>query len=224
MYAKYVFDYIKLRESWDQKDLQALPQGLGGTYELLMKIVDEALKRERPELQKLLKERLLPILSASAEPLSLTQVNFVCNHVQPPDDYWCGWRPEDQSAPYSYFNYTGSEIANFDLRTGEKLDRKLHHATDWKPIRDSEPYSMDDVSTLLKLLYNLFPARAISDGVSCYVPYHKSVVDWLVCEPGTKLDSKEYKVSLKWGHKLLGQATVPVVDRRSDIWYGMDTT
>ena len=130
IYAKYVFDYLKLRDEWSIEGLQTLPYGLGGAYELLMRIVDETLRRERPVLQKLLKDRLLPILAVASEPLSLSELHFASNHMQPPENYWPGWRPESQNPS------------------------QLHKNTfpDWRAYqRDSEPYAMKEVNTLLQL-------------------------------------------------------------------------
>lgn len=144
-----------------------------------MRIIDETLRNERPRLQELLKDRLLAILTLAPEPLTLSQIVFACNQVQPPAEFWPS---KHRHMPSCYDNPS------------------------WKQA--SRPrFSKDDLECLLQLLYNLFPPRGLSideQPQPLFAPYHKSVADWFKCEAG--MNSGEYQVDKRWGERLLREA------------------
>eukprot|EP00955_Chlamydomonas_euryale_P014648 157326-Chlamydomonas_euryale.AAC.1 len=80
IYTKYAIDYMYLRDSWSVAELErVLPNGLGGSYNLLMWTLAKALQREEPATWDLLRFKLLPLLVVMREPMTVAAVAWACN-------------------------------------------------------------------------------------------------------------------------------------------------
>ena len=75
IYTKYVFEDLQDQASWSLEEMEArLPYGLEGMYRRVMTTLCEALQEERPDMLSLLQGRLLPILVASSDVLTVDQL------------------------------------------------------------------------------------------------------------------------------------------------------
>ena len=75
IYTKYVFEDLHDQASWSLEEMEArLPYGLAGMYRRVMTTLCEALQAERPDMLLLLQGRLLPILVASSDVLTVDQL------------------------------------------------------------------------------------------------------------------------------------------------------
>ena len=75
IYTKYVFEDLRDQATWSLEEMEArLPHGLAGMYRRVMTTLCEALQEERPDMLSLLKARLLPILVASSDTLTVDQL------------------------------------------------------------------------------------------------------------------------------------------------------
>ena len=72
---RYAFDALAEQEQWTLAGMAArLPRGLAGMYQHVMKTLCEALQAERPDMLRLLRERLLPVLVAARDSLTVEQL------------------------------------------------------------------------------------------------------------------------------------------------------
>eukprot|EP00798_Chlamydomonas_sp_ICE-L_P009671 gene9671-8494_t len=178
IYTKYVLDYMAYKDVWTVSELEAgLPEGLGGAYTLILTIVTSALQKggNGPELLKLLIEKVLPVLAAARDPLTPQLLAWACG---------C-----------PLWSSNGEVVANNECGDG------THQPTEYvSGIRGQ-------VDELLDLLFNIFPTRAVTSAAKPTLviqPYHKSVLDWLLCSEG--MDSGVFRVDATVGHLLLGHA------------------
>ena len=75
--SRYAFDALGEQEQWTLAGMAArLPRGLGGMYQHVMKTLCEALQAERPDMLRLLRERLLPVLVAARDSLTVEQLGI----------------------------------------------------------------------------------------------------------------------------------------------------
>ena len=75
IYTKYVFEDLHDQATWSLEEMEArLPYGLAGMYRRVMATLCEALQEERPDMLLLLQGRLLPILVASSDVLTVDQL------------------------------------------------------------------------------------------------------------------------------------------------------
>ncbi|KAJ9527505.1 hypothetical protein QJQ45_025765 [Haematococcus lacustris] len=75
IYTKYAFDDLAEQESWTLHEMEErLPSGLEGMYRRVLSTLEEALQTERPDLLELLRTRLLPVLVACLEPLTVQEL------------------------------------------------------------------------------------------------------------------------------------------------------
>ncbi|KAL6756673.1 WD40-repeat-containing domain protein [Haematococcus lacustris] len=75
IYTKYAFDNLAEQETWTLQELKArLPSGLEGMYHRVLSTLQKALEAERPDLLELLHTRLLPVLVACLEPLTVPEL------------------------------------------------------------------------------------------------------------------------------------------------------
>ncbi|KAL6756674.1 hypothetical protein V8C86DRAFT_3136436 [Haematococcus lacustris] len=75
IYTKYAFDNLAEQETWTLQELEArLPSGLEGMYHRVLSTLQKALEAERPDLLELLHTRLLPVLVACLEPLTVQEL------------------------------------------------------------------------------------------------------------------------------------------------------
>jgi hypothetical protein len=63
IYTKYAFEDLADKPQWTLAELAVrLPQGLGGIYKYILRVLDDALEVESPRLRELLRGKLLPVL------------------------------------------------------------------------------------------------------------------------------------------------------------------
>ncbi|KAJ9527086.1 hypothetical protein QJQ45_025204 [Haematococcus lacustris] len=75
IYTKYAFDDLSEQATWTLQEMEArLPSGLEGMYRRVLSTLEEALQTERPDLLELLRTRLLPVLVACLEPLTVQEL------------------------------------------------------------------------------------------------------------------------------------------------------
>ncbi|GFH17743.1 WD_REPEATS_REGION domain-containing protein, partial [Haematococcus lacustris] len=75
IYTKYAFDDLSEQATWTLHEMEArLPSGLEGMYRRVLSTLEEALQTERPDLLELLRTRLLPVLVACLEPLTVQEL------------------------------------------------------------------------------------------------------------------------------------------------------
>ncbi|GFH09405.1 WD_REPEATS_REGION domain-containing protein [Haematococcus lacustris] len=75
IYTKYAFDDLAEQATWTLQEMEArLPSGLEGMYRRVLSTLEEALQTERPDLLELLRTRLLPVLVACLEPLTVQEL------------------------------------------------------------------------------------------------------------------------------------------------------
>ena len=79
IYTKYVFHELADRPAWTLDEMERLlPSGLEGMYRHIMTTLCDALKAERPELLTLLRDKVLPVLVASRNLLSVASLAWAC--------------------------------------------------------------------------------------------------------------------------------------------------
>ena len=75
--CRYAFDALAEQEQWTLAGMAArLPRGLAGMYQHVMKTLCEALQAERPDMLRLLREQLLPVLVAARDSLTVEQLGI----------------------------------------------------------------------------------------------------------------------------------------------------
>ncbi|GFH06654.1 WD_REPEATS_REGION domain-containing protein [Haematococcus lacustris] len=75
IYTKYALDVLAEEATWTLQEMETrLPNGLEGMYLRELSTLQEALRKERPDLLELLHTRLLPVLVACLEPLTVSEL------------------------------------------------------------------------------------------------------------------------------------------------------
>ncbi|GFH09203.1 WD_REPEATS_REGION domain-containing protein [Haematococcus lacustris] len=75
IYTKFAFDNLADQATWTLQELEArLPSALEGMYHRVLGTLQKALEAERPDLLELLRTRLLPVLVACLEPLTVQEL------------------------------------------------------------------------------------------------------------------------------------------------------
>ena len=72
-----MFDDLSEQDTWTLADMASkLPSGLAGMYRRVMSTLCEALQEERPDLHSLLRDRLLPVLVAARDSLTVEELGW----------------------------------------------------------------------------------------------------------------------------------------------------
>jgi hypothetical protein len=74
VYSKYVFEELADQATWTLAELERLPDGLQGMFRRVMDTLCDALRQEAPDMLDLLLQRLLPVLVAVQEPLTVKEL------------------------------------------------------------------------------------------------------------------------------------------------------
>ena len=78
IYTKYIFHDLADRPAWTVGEMERLPSGLEGMYRHIMTTLCDALRAERPDLLTLLQGRVLPVLVAARDLLSVASLAWAC--------------------------------------------------------------------------------------------------------------------------------------------------
>ena len=78
IYTKYIFQDLNDRPAWTLVEMEDLPSGLDGMYRHIMTTLCDALRAERPDLLTLLQGRVLPVLVAARDLLSVASLAWAC--------------------------------------------------------------------------------------------------------------------------------------------------
>ena len=75
IYIKFAFVELATKAVWSLDELsQQLPTGLDGMFRYVLGVLHAALSHDRPKLLALLRTRVLPVLVAAFEPLTVAQL------------------------------------------------------------------------------------------------------------------------------------------------------
>ncbi|KAF5840146.1 hypothetical protein DUNSADRAFT_17630 [Dunaliella salina] len=145
IYTKYAMEIFRQRSNWSLDDIRAeLPSGLGGIFQHIMDTLQGALAEERPDLLVLLRQKLLPILVASKEPLSTVQISIIADEELGQVEYLLSLmvnifptRPGSHGAPCVFpyhktvvdFLCTSEPAYRVDVRLGHEHIGSACHAT-----------------------------------------------------------------------------------------------